>query len=123
MQSRNRVFDDIARVTNGAASVFSGFRDEAEAKLRQQLERLLADTDVVPREEFEAVREIAANARREQELLTARVAELEARIVELGKSAAPKRKAHKRAADTIAGEAADASDDAAEADGDTGPGA
>lgn len=98
MQSRNRVFDDFARVTNGAASVLSGFRDEAEAKLRQQLERLLADMDVVPREEFEAVRDMAANARREQELLTARVGELEARLAELADPSAAKRKTRRKAA-------------------------
>ena len=98
MQSRNRVFDDLARVTNGAASVLSGFRDEAEAKVRQQLERMLADIDVVPREEFEAVREMAANARREQEALSARVAELEAQVAALATATKPKRASRKRSA-------------------------
>jgi BMFP domain-containing protein YqiC len=60
--------------------VLSGLRDEAEGMLRQRLERILADMNVVPREEFEAVRDMAANARREQELLSARVTALEAAL-------------------------------------------
>lgn len=95
MQSRNRMFDDLARVTNGAASVLSGFRDEAESAVRQRVERLLADMDLVTREEFEAVREMAANARREQEALSARVTELEALVEQLS---AAKRRTRKAAA-------------------------
>lgn len=97
MQSRNRVFDDLARVTNGAASVLSGFRDEAEGKIRQQLERMLAEMDVVPREEFEAVREMAANARREQEALAERVGQLEAQLAALAKPKKARPKAGKPA--------------------------
>ena len=104
MQSRNRVFDDLARVTNGAASVLSGFREEAEAKIRQQFERLLADMDLVPREEFEAVREMAANARREQEALAARVAELESRVGAADKPKKAKR-ARRKATEETAGKA------------------
>jgi BMFP domain-containing protein YqiC len=105
MQSRNRVFDDLARMTNGAASVLSGFRDEAEVKIRQQLERLLADMDMVPREEFEAVREMAANARREQEALAVRVAELESRVGAAGKPGKAR-----RAARNVADSTADTAD-------------
>jgi BMFP domain-containing protein YqiC len=77
MQSQNRFFDDMARVAGGAASALSGVREEIEARLRGQLERILAGMDLVSREEFEAVKAMAATARAEQEDLLRRVAELE----------------------------------------------
>jgi BMFP domain-containing protein YqiC len=77
MQSQNRFFDDMARVAGGAASALSGVREEIEARLRGQLERILAGMDLVSREEFEAVKTMAAKARAEQEDLLRRVAELE----------------------------------------------
>jgi BMFP domain-containing protein YqiC len=79
MQSQNRFFDDIARVAGGAAGALSGVRGEIEARLRGQLERILAGMDLVSREEFEAVKAMAAKAREEQEDLRRRLAELEAR--------------------------------------------
>jgi BMFP domain-containing protein YqiC len=79
MQSQNRFFDDIARVAGGAAGALSGVRGEIEARLRGQLERILAGMDLVSREEFEAVKAMAAKAREEQEDLLRRIAELEAR--------------------------------------------
>ena len=78
MQSQNRFFDDMARVAGGAASALSGVREEIEARLRGQLERILAGMDLVSREEFEAVKAVASKARAEQEDLLRRVAELEA---------------------------------------------
>ena len=80
MQSQNRFFDDIARVAGGAIGALSGVRGEIEARLRDQLERILAGMDLVSREEFEAVKAMAAKARLEQEQLLNRIAELEARI-------------------------------------------
>ena len=80
MQSQNRFFDDLARVASGALGTLSGVRSEVETRLREQLERLLAGMDLVTREEFEAVKEMAANARREQELLKERLAALEASL-------------------------------------------
>jgi BMFP domain-containing protein YqiC len=77
MQSQNRFFDDIARVAGGAVGALSGVRGEIEAKLRDQLERILAGMDLVSREEFEAVKAMAAKARDEQEVLLRRVTELE----------------------------------------------
>ena len=80
MQSQNRIFDDIARVAAGAVGALSGVRDEVEARLRDQLERVLAGMDLVSREEFEAVKAMAAKAREEQELLLRRIESLESRL-------------------------------------------
>jgi BMFP domain-containing protein YqiC len=79
MQSQNRFFDDVARVASGAVGAFSGVRGEIESRLRDQLERVLVGMDLVSREEFEAVKAMAAKAREEQELLLRRVEALEAR--------------------------------------------
>src|SRR5436190_18230332 len=80
MQSQNRFFDDIARVAAGAVGALSGVRDEIEARLRDQLERVLAGMDLVSREAFEAIKAMAAKAREEQELLLLRIEALEARL-------------------------------------------
>jgi BMFP domain-containing protein YqiC len=80
MQSQGRFFDDVARVAGGAIGALSGMRGEIEARLRDQLERVLAGLDVVSREEFEAVKAMAAKARDEQERLAERIAALEARL-------------------------------------------
>ncbi len=82
----NRILDDLAKVASGALSGISGVKQEVEGRLRQQFERILAGMDLVRREEFEAVKAMAAKARSEQEDLAARVAELESRL----KSAAKK---------------------------------
>jgi len=89
MQSQNRFFDDVARVAAGAAGALTGMRDEIEARFRDQLERVLAGMDLVSREEFEAVKAMAAKAREEQELLQRRVEILEKRLAELGETALP----------------------------------
>lgn len=80
MQTSNRLFDDLAKVANGAASTLTGMKSEFEAMIRQQLQRLLNDADLVNREEFEAIKAVAVKARTEQEKLEARVKDLEARL-------------------------------------------
>jgi BMFP domain-containing protein YqiC len=82
MQSQNRFFDDLARVANGAVGALSGVRSDIEGRFRDQLERVLAGMDVVSREEFEAVKAMAAKARDEQETLMRRVAALESELEE-----------------------------------------
>lgn len=82
MQTENRFFDDIARLAGGALGTLTGVRDEIQAQVRQQLERVLAQMDVVSREEFEAVKAMAAKARSTQESLEARLAALETRLAE-----------------------------------------
>lgn len=86
MQSQNRFFDDVARVASGAVGALSGVRGEIEARLRDQLERVLAGMDLVSREEFEATKAMAAKAREEQELLLRRIEALEARLAALGQA-------------------------------------
>ena len=76
-QSNNRLFDDFAKMMTDAAGVAQGMRREVETAFRAQAERFLADMDVVSREEFEAVKEMAARARDEADALSARVAALE----------------------------------------------
>ena len=82
MQTQNRFLDDLARVTSGAMGVAAGVRGEVEARVREQLERILAQMDLVPREEFEVVKAMAAKARSEHEELTARIAQLEVLLAE-----------------------------------------
>jgi BMFP domain-containing protein YqiC len=77
MQSQSRIFDDIARMAAGAAGALMGVRGEVEARVRDQLGRVLAGMDLVSREEFEAVKAMAAKAREEQELLQRRLDALE----------------------------------------------
>ena len=76
----NRILDDLAKVAAGAMGGVAGVRQEIEARLRQQFERVLANMDVVSREEFEVVKAMAAKARMEQESLAARLAALEERL-------------------------------------------
>jgi len=80
MQTDNRLLDDLARIANGALAALSGVREEAELRLREQFEKVLARMDVVPREEFEAVKAMAARAREQQEKLEARLAALESQL-------------------------------------------
>jgi BMFP domain-containing protein YqiC len=83
MQTNNKLLDDLARVASGALGVASGMRDELEGVLRQRFARVVGDLNVVDREEFEAVKAMAAKARGEQEALALRVAALEAQIAKL----------------------------------------
>ncbi len=91
MQTDNRLFDDLAKVANGALHTMSGMRDEIENRMRERVERWLGDMDMVPREEFDAIKAVAQAARAEQEALTSRVEALEKRIAVLeGSNAAAK---------------------------------
>jgi BMFP domain-containing protein YqiC len=83
-QTSNRFFDEMARLMNDAAGVASGVRREFETVVRNQAERILRDLDVVKREEFEAVKDMARLAREENEALKARIAALEARLASGG---------------------------------------
>jgi BMFP domain-containing protein YqiC len=79
-QSSNRILDDLARLMTDAAGAAQGLRGEMQTLMRSQGERFLADMDLVQREEFEAVKAMAAKAREENERLETRIAALEARL-------------------------------------------
>ncbi len=80
MQSQNRIFDDIAKVAGGALGALASLKQEMETMVKERMERFMADNNMVPREEFEAVKAMASEARAEQERLAARVAALEAAL-------------------------------------------
>lgn len=79
-QTSNQFFDEIAKLMTGAAGAAQGFRQDAETFFRSQTEKMLRDMNLVQREEFEAVKAMAAKALEENERLTQRLAELEARL-------------------------------------------
>ena len=79
-QTSGRLFDDLSRLITDAAGLAEGARREVETVAKAQLERLLAGMDDVTREEFEAVKDMAAKARSENEALAARIAALEAKL-------------------------------------------
>ena len=79
-QTSNRFFDEVARLMNDAAGVATGVRREFDTVMKTQAERILRELDVVQREEFEAVKEMARLAREENETLKARMAALEAKL-------------------------------------------
>ena len=79
-QTSNRFFDEMARLMNDAAGVAQGVRREVDTMFRSQIERILRDFEVVQREEFDAVKEMARLAREENEALKARIEALEAKL-------------------------------------------
>jgi BMFP domain-containing protein YqiC len=80
VQTTNRFFDEVARLMNDAAGAAQGVRREFETLFRSQAERVLRELDVVRREDFEAVKDMARIAREENEALKARVEALEAAL-------------------------------------------
>ena len=82
MQTRDKFFDDIGQLMTNAAGMAQGMKTEAETAMKSWMERWLAESDLVTREEFDAVREMAVKAREENESLAARIAELEATLAE-----------------------------------------
>ena len=82
-QTNNRFLDELSKLLTDATGAAQGMRREIETLMKAQGERILRDMDVVQREEFEAVKEMAAKARDENERLSARVAELESELARL----------------------------------------
>src|ERR1700716_3605777 len=79
-QTTNRFFDEVARLMNDAAGVAQGLRREVDTLFKTQAEKWLRDLDLVKREEFEAVKDMARLAREENEVLRTRIAALEAKL-------------------------------------------
>jgi BMFP domain-containing protein YqiC len=91
-QANNRFLDEIARLMNDAAGVAQGVRREFDTLFRTQAERMLRDLDVVKREEFEAVKDMASRAREENEALKARLDALEGKTPKTGRGTRPSEK-------------------------------
>lgn len=91
-----KVFEDLNRLAGGALGALGGLRGEVEEMVRQRVERVATDLDLVTREDFEAVREMAAEARAENERLAERIATLEARLADTGGGGTTARKAAPR---------------------------
>ncbi len=90
MQTQNRFFDDLSKIVNGAAGTIAGMGREAEASTRERAKEWIGGLDFVSRDEFDAVKAMAAAARDEVDVLKARIDALEA-------AAAPKRAAKPKA--------------------------
>jgi hypothetical protein len=80
MTERPRLLGDLAGLAGGAVSALSGLRDEVESIIRARIDETLRRLDLVRREEFDAVAEMAARARAGQDAAEARLAALEARL-------------------------------------------
>ncbi|SEB42266.1 BMFP domain-containing protein YqiC [Nitratireductor aquibiodomus] len=97
----NRIFDEFAKLMTDAAGAAQGVRREVETAFQAQAERILSSMDVVQREEFEMVREMALKAREENAALTARIEALEAQLAASG-AAKPAKSDSKPASSTRA---------------------
>jgi BMFP domain-containing protein YqiC len=80
MQTDNRFLDGMARFLTNAAGAAQAFKAEMETMMKARVEKMIADLDFVPRDEFDAVKAMAAKARTENEKLAARLGELEAKL-------------------------------------------
>jgi len=80
MQTQGPIFDQMAKMMTEAAGAADGVRREAETVMRSQLQRLLSDMELVTREEFEAVKEMAVLAREENDVLRAELADLRSQL-------------------------------------------
>jgi BMFP domain-containing protein YqiC len=80
MQSENRMFDAMVKMVTGLGGTFAGMGREAESSAREKMREWMAGSDFVGRDEFEAVKAMAAAARDENEILKARIAALEAKV-------------------------------------------
>jgi len=100
MQSKNRILDDMARMTTGALGTLTELRKELEVLAKNQFDKLLSNMDLVTREEFETVRAMAEKARGEQEDLKQQIAALQAAMAAktTAKNPAAKKPAAKPAA-------------------------
>ena len=90
MQTQNRFFDDLSKIVNGAAGTIAGMGREAEASTRERAKEWIGGLDFVSRDEFDAIKAMAAAARDEVDVLKARLDALEA-------ASAPKKAAKPKA--------------------------
>lgn len=93
MSNQNNMFGEFTKMAEGAMSAFGGVKEEMDSFMRQHLERLLSDMELVTREEFEVVKAMAAKARSEQEALEKKVVQLEAKLAKAPAPRKPRAKA------------------------------
>ena len=84
MQTRNPFIDDLTKMANGAMGALSGVKDGVEARVRDQIAKILDGMDIPRRDEFEVVKAMAAKAREENEELKKQIADLQARLLNTG---------------------------------------
>ena len=80
MQTRNRFFDDLAKVANSAVGTMAGMKDEIEQMVRHRVEKFVDGMNLVTREEFDVVQAMVAKSREEQEKLRIKIVELETKL-------------------------------------------
>jgi len=80
MQTQSPLFDELARAMTGAMGVAAGLTDEAKSFMKAQAAKLIAEMDLVGREEFEAMKEMASSAKAETVLLQKRLADIEEKL-------------------------------------------
>ncbi|MCC9620531.1 accessory factor UbiK family protein [Thalassospira sp. MA62] len=80
MQINNRILDDLTRVTNSALGTMTGVKGEVDALVRQQFEKILMNMDLVSREEFDVVHDVAIKAAERIDALESKIADLEKRV-------------------------------------------
>lgn len=95
MQTRSKILEDLSKMAQGATQSLVGVKAEIDALVHGQMAKLLANMNLVEREEFDAVKAMAAKARAENEKLEARIKALEAQLP--GKAPAAKPAAKKAA--------------------------
>jgi hypothetical protein len=100
MQTNSRLFDDFARLASSAVGTAQGVKTECENLFRQRMERLMADMDLVPREEFDAIKAMAISLEATVEAQGMRIAELEKGLAAAKSPAAPRKTATKKAGKT-----------------------
>jgi BMFP domain-containing protein YqiC len=98
MQINNRLLDDLTRVTNSALGTMTGVKGEVDALVRQQFEKILINMDLVTREEFDVVRDIATKVTQRADALEAQVTTLEDRLAKLEAASKPAAKTTTKAA-------------------------
>lgn len=80
MQINNRILDDLTRVTNSALGTMTGVKGEVDAMIRQQFEKILMNMDLVTREEYDVIHDVAIRASERIDALEAKIADLEKRL-------------------------------------------
>jgi BMFP domain-containing protein YqiC len=80
MQTRNPLFDDLAKVANSAVGALTGVKDEVEARVRDQIAKILDGMEIPRRAEFDAVKAMAVKAREENEELKKQIAEMQIKL-------------------------------------------